>query len=111
KATVAADPAFFSDPVALDGNPAVPFANQIENPDPVEGTNNYYTQDGYGGGSYVNCSDPSTPGARSVRSQLLQQGVTRANCASGYYYPLNNYAMYWNPSSTKPPPLLPPTQL
>jgi hypothetical protein len=39
--------------------PAVPFSNQIENPDPVSGTNNYYTQDGYRGGSYVNCSAPA----------------------------------------------------
>ena len=106
QAIVSGDAAFFTDPVALDGNPAVPFANQIENPDPVEGTNNYYTQDGYGGGSYVNCSDPSTPGARSVRSQLLQQGVTRANCASGHYYLVNNYAMYWNQSSSNPPHLI-----
>ena len=31
--------------------PATPPANQIENPDPQPGTNNWYTQDGYGGGS------------------------------------------------------------
>lgn len=103
QAIVSGDAAFFTDPVALDGSPAVPFANQIENPDPVEGTNNYYTQDGYGGGSYVNCSDPDAPGVRSVRSQLLRQGVTHANCASGHYYLLNNYAMYWNQSSSNPP--------
>jgi phospholipase C len=103
QAIVSGDAAFFTDPVALDGSPAVPFANQIENPDPLAGTNNYYTQDGYGGGSYVNCSDPSAPGVRAVRAQLLAQGVTRSNCASGYYYLLNNYAMYWNQSSSNPP--------
>ncbi|MDE2051644.1 MAG: hypothetical protein KGJ72_11560 [Gammaproteobacteria bacterium] len=39
------------------GNPATPPANQIENPDPQPGTNNFYSQDGYGGGSYVECVD------------------------------------------------------
>ena len=29
------------------GNAATPPANQIENPDPLSGTNNWYTQDGY----------------------------------------------------------------
>src|SRR6202790_3968839 len=27
------------------------------------------TQDGYGGGSYVNCSDPNAPGVASVNEQ------------------------------------------
>jgi phospholipase C len=92
--------------VALDGSAAVPFANQIENPDPVAGTNNYYTQDGYGGGSYVNCADRAAPGVHSVRSQLVQQGVTRSNCADGHYYLLNNYSMYWNQSSSNSPNLI-----
>ena len=106
QAIVSGDAAFFTDPVTLNGSPAVPFANQIENPDPVEGTNNYYTQDGYSGGSYVNCSDPDAPGVRSVRSQLLRQGVTRTNCEAGHYYLVNNYAMYWNQSSSNPPHLI-----
>ena len=102
QAIVSGDAAFFTDPVALDGSPAVPFANQIENPDPVEGTDNYYTQDGYGGGSYVNCSDREAPGVGSVRHQLSLQGVTNANCAPGHYYLVNNYNMYWNQSSSNP---------
>src|SRR6266478_1507006 len=43
QALVAGDAAFFTN-TNLDGTAAVPFSNQIENPDPVEGTNNYYTQ-------------------------------------------------------------------
>jgi phospholipase C len=39
------------------GNPLTPPGNQIENPNPVSGTNNWYTQDGYSGGSYVNCAN------------------------------------------------------
>jgi phospholipase C len=41
------------------GNAATPPANQIENPDAQPGTNNYYTQDGYSGGSYSACADTS----------------------------------------------------
>src|SRR5262249_31507302 len=54
QAIVSGDAAFFTNP---NGKAATPFSNQIENPDPVKGTNNYYTQDGYSGGSYVNCAD------------------------------------------------------
>src|SRR5438477_11601895 len=82
QAIVSGDAAFFTDPVALDGSAAVPFANQIENPDPVAGTNNYYTQDGYGGGSHVNCSDPNGPGVPPGPPQLLAPGLTPAHCGS-----------------------------
>ena len=102
QALVSADAAFFTDPVKLDGSPAVPFSNQIENPDPVAGTNNYYTQDGYGGGSYVNCSDPTAPGVASVDAQLRHQGVWRTNCAPDHYYLVNNYNLYWNQTSSNP---------
>ena len=33
---------------------------------PVEGTNNYYTQDGYSGGSYSECSDTAHPGVGPI---------------------------------------------
>jgi acid phosphatase len=101
-ALVTGHAAFFTNPEALDGSAAVPYANQIENPDPVAGTNNYYTQDGYGGGSYVNCSDPSAPGVASVTEQLTKNGVQRRNCAPDHYYLVNNYNMYWNQKSTSP---------
>lgn len=96
QAIVSGDVAFFTNPDTLDGTAAVPYANQIENPDPVPGTNNYYTQDGYSGGSYVNCSDLSAPGVASVMSQLRKGGVHKANCAPDHYYLLNNYNLYWN---------------
>ncbi len=48
------------------GNAAKPPAGEIENPNPKPGTNNNYTQDGYGssttanaGGSYSECADQS----------------------------------------------------
>ncbi len=41
--------------------------NQIENPDPAPGTNNWYTQDGYSGGTYSECADPTQPGVSRCR--------------------------------------------
>jgi phospholipase C len=74
------------------GNATMPPANQIENPDAQPGTNNYYTQDGYSGGSYSNCSDASQPGVSAVRTYLnsLPYKVD-AKCQAGHYYLLNNY--------------------
>ena len=57
------DAAYYQD---AQGNPLTPPANQIENPNPKPGTNNNYTQDGYSGGSYSNCSDSDQPGVASV---------------------------------------------
>ena len=101
QAIVSGDAAFFTN-TNLDGSATVPFSNQIENPDPVAGTNNYYTQDGYGGGSYVNCADSSAPGIASVDEQLHLQGVWRNNCAPGHYYLVNNYNLYWDQTSSNP---------
>ena len=50
--------------------------DEVENPNPAAGTNNWYTQDGYGGGSfgaasfgggsYTNCSDMTQPGVAPI---------------------------------------------
>ncbi|HEX3486683.1 MAG TPA: alkaline phosphatase family protein [Micropepsaceae bacterium] len=93
QAIVSGDAAFFTNP---DGTPGVPFGNQIENPNPVKGTNNYYTQDGYGGGSYVNCANPQNPGINSVNAQLKSHHVINNNCAPNTYYLVNNYNLFWN---------------
>jgi phospholipase C len=76
------------------GNPAVPPSNQIENPDPQPGTNNFYTQDGYSGGSYVDCSDPKQPGVQSVMDYLNglpYQPWKHGDCKNKAYYLVNNY--------------------
>jgi phospholipase C len=72
----------------------VPPSNEIENPDPQAGTNNWYTQDGYGGGSYSNCSDHSQPGVRGVFRYLssLPYKTSTSICQQQAYYLLNNYA-------------------
>jgi len=79
--------------------------DEIENPNPVAGTNNWWTQDGYGGfgnngastgvyggGSYSNCSDPSQPGVGPVVAYLSSlTPPIKPNCDPGHYYLLNNY--------------------
>jgi phospholipase C len=79
--------------------------DEIENPNPVPGTNNWWIQDGYGGfgtngtstgvyggGSYSNCSDPSQPGVAPILNYLssLKPSI-KPNCDPGHYYLLNNY--------------------
>ncbi|MHC1480430.1 alkaline phosphatase family protein [Frateuria aurantia] len=85
------EPVFYAD---AQGRPAVPPANQIENPDPLQGTVNWYTQDGYYGGSYVQCADDSQPGVASIKRYLkaLYHGRYRGTeCRPGAYYLVNNY--------------------
>jgi len=75
------------------GAPATPPSNQIENPDPQPGSNNYYKQDGYSGGSYVGCADPTQPGIAAVRDYLnsLPYQTLQGDCIKGAYYLVNNY--------------------
>jgi len=109
---------FFGDAIWFsdgNGNAAVPPHNamttfggpvdEIENPNPVPGTNNWWTQDGYGGfgnngastgvyggGSYTNCSDLAQPGVAPIVNYLgsLPRPI-KPNCDPGHYYLLNNY--------------------
>jgi phospholipase C len=107
-----ADMVWFSDG---SGNPAVPPHNQttfaggpvdeIENPNPQPGTNNWWIQDGYGGtgtngsstgvyggGSYTNCSDTNQPGVAPIIQYLASLATPiKPNCESGHYYLMNNY--------------------
>jgi phospholipase C len=84
------------------GTPNAGIVDEIEDPDPASGTNNWYTEDGYGGGafgsssfgggSYSDCSDSSQPGVDQVRDYLrsLWRPVD-PRCEQGKYYLLNNY--------------------
>jgi len=106
------DAIWFSDG---NGNPAVPPHNQsisagpnsgtvdeIEDPNPLAGTNNWYTEDGYGngsfgsassgGGTYSNCSDTSRSEVAAITNYLAALPTPiKANCDAGHYYLLNNY--------------------
>jgi phospholipase C len=111
---------FFGDPIWFsdgNGNPATPPHNEfiwadtpldagtvdeIENPNPQPGTNNWWIQDGYGGGgfgssvfgggSYTNCADPSQPGVAPILNYLssLPRPID-PKCEPDHYYLLNNY--------------------
>ncbi len=83
------------------GNALAPPSNQIENPDPQGSTNNYYDQDGYSGGSYVNCQDIGQPGVPAVTNYLqsLKRPVS-PNCDKGHYYLVNNYNPGYNGDGT-----------
>ena len=96
------DAIFFSDgngkAITPPHNTAVGALDEVENPNAQPGTNNWYTEDGYGsgtatgGGSYSNCSDQSAPGVHPLRTYLesLRREVN-PNCAPGHFYLLNNY--------------------
>lgn len=107
------DAIYFENP---DGTPGVPpngikvdpgtanagVVNEIENPNPAPNTNNWYTEDGYGGGSYGStsygggsysaCADETQPGVAPI-NKYLRSLPTRINphCEKGHYYLLNNY--------------------
>ena len=100
------------------GQPATPPLNQIENPDPQSGTNNWYVQDGYSGGSYVNCADSSQPGVAPILDYfkgLSYRPFLGGDCAAHAYYLVNNYNPGYLGDGT-PAPLgaqqftIPPTQ-
>jgi len=84
------------------GTPNAGVVDEIENPNAASGTNNWYTQDGYGGGSYgspsygggsySSCSDSDMPGVTSVLTYLDSlPNLVDPRCAPGRYYLLNNY--------------------
>jgi phospholipase C len=107
------DMIFFSDGK---GNPAVPPHNQevakgsanagvvdeVEDPNPAKDTNNWYSEDGYGGGSfgspsfgggsYTDCADTTQPGVKAIVKYLKTLPTPiPSRCQAGHYYLLNNY--------------------
>jgi phospholipase C len=84
-----ADAMYYSDG---NGNIEVPPTEQIENPNPQPGTNNWWDQDGYSGGTYSNCSDSTQPGVTAVENYLESLATPISpRCTAGAYYLLNNY--------------------
>jgi phospholipase C len=82
------------------GTPNAGVVDEVENPNPASGTNNWYAEDGYGGGSYgsssygggsyTDCSDHSQPGVAPIVKYLRSINID-PRCESGHYYLLNNY--------------------
>jgi phospholipase C len=84
------------------GTPNAGVVNEIENPNPQPGTNNWYTEDGYGGGSfgspsygggsYTNCADKLQPGVAPIVNYLQSLSTPiDPRCEADRYYLLNNY--------------------
>jgi acid phosphatase len=91
------DVAFYEDG---NGNPLTPPKEEIEDPDPWPGSNNWYKSDGYKSGSYVNCADQSQPGVAAIVEYLRRQHRP-PNCAPNHYYLVNNYGPPYNPDGTR----------
>ncbi len=100
------DAIFFSDgngnAIAPPHNTKAGGLDEVENPNAQPGTNNFYTEDGYGngsatagfsgGGSYSNCSDSDQPGVGPVLQYLSTLPYeVNPKCDPGRYYLLNNY--------------------
>jgi phospholipase C len=83
------------------GGIAKPPKEQIENPNPQKGTNNWYDQDGYSGGSYSNCSDLSQPAVPVIVNYLQSLNPPISpRCAPDAFYLLNNYNPGYNGDGT-----------
>lgn len=96
-ALTTADVAFFT----RDGKPAAPPEKLIENPDAQPNTNNWYTEDGYQGGSYVNCSDLGNPGVKGIvgfLKRLPYRAFRDGNCEPNTYYMVNNMEPAFSPA-------------
>ncbi len=95
-ALTTADVSFYTE----QGKPAQPPAKQIENPDAQPNTNNWYTEDGYRGGTYVKCADPGAPGVAGIRAflnALPYRAFNDGNCAPDTYYMVNNMDPAFSP--------------
>ena len=87
---------------AVPGTANAGVVDEIENPNPAADTNNWYSEDGYGGGShgspsygggsYSDCSDRTQPGVAPIVDYLasLPRPIS-PRCEKGHYYLLNNY--------------------
>jgi len=95
------DPATPNHVLVPGSNPPV-YVDEVENPNPAPGTNNWYTNDGYGGGSYTNCSDFTQPGVASIVNYLTATHVP-PNCAPNTFYLLNNYVPAYIGSGAQDP--------
>ena len=88
------------------GRPAKPNPKLIENPNPLVGTNNYYTNDSFGsvdpgstGVGFTKCSDETQPGVKPIADYLHSlpyKPFNKGNCAPGRWYQINNNYPYYN---------------
>ncbi len=84
------------------GTPNAGVVNEVMNPTPAPGTNNWYSEDGYGGGgygspvygggSYAECANLNSPGVKPLVTYLKSlTPPIDPRCEAGHFYLLNNY--------------------
>jgi phospholipase C len=98
---------YFTD---ANGNPSMPAANLIEDPNPRAATNNFYNNDHFGsvdagstGVGFTNCSDDTQPGVQPIMSYLHAlpyPPFNDGNCDSNHWYQVNNDYPYYTTSGT-----------
>jgi phospholipase C len=81
------------------GQLARPPVNQIENPNPQAGTENFYSRDGYAGGSYINCGNANRPEISAILN-VLKAHHRASNCEKGAFYLVNNYELPYKVDGT-----------
>lgn len=112
-----AAPLYYSD---VNGAPATPPGNQIDDPNAYAGSNNWYLNDGFwlgntgdaSNGAYTNCADSTQPGVQSIMNYLNAlpyKPFNAGNCQplqgstsnAHYYYLLNNQLPYYKRDGCK----------
>ena len=83
------------------GNPTVPPAGVIANPNPLPGTDDVYTVDVGYNGDFAECADPTQPGIKPIRDYLASLPYhPNPNCQPNHYYLINNENPGYLPDGT-----------
>jgi phospholipase C len=73
------------------GNPTMPPAEVIANPDPFPRTDDVYTVDLGFNGDFAECANPTQPGVRPIREYLKSLPYDAdPNCKRSHFYLINN---------------------
>jgi phospholipase C len=92
------DAIFWSDG---NGNPTVPPAAVLANPNPLPGSNNQYTVDIGFNGNFAECADSSQPGIDPIRDYLATLPYhPKPNCEKEHFYMVNNDSPGFLPDGT-----------
>jgi len=74
-----------------DGNPTVPPAVVLSNPNPLPGTDDVYTVDLLFNGNFAECADSTQPGIDAIRDYLASLPYhPNPNCEKSHFYMINN---------------------
>ena len=92
------DAFFWSDGM---GNPTVPPAIVLANPNPIPGSNDQYIVDLGFNGDFANCADSTQPGIKPIRQYLESLPYDpRPNCEANHFYLVNNVNPGFLPDGT-----------